>query len=304
MIHKIKLQAFVLAVCLSFAAANIQADDEGMFKNPNPRKLRLIFGAHLNFDPNGLGGTAIKDGLDAGSAKTDANGNYAGNQSIIIPDNKLLTLQNTSGGLFQTHNGGGMMGGGLTLGAEKDLSDNLFWRVGLNMTTKVSGGHTTSTFAGYNWYDVTWNFRSAVIPAYLGIKLNFGKNSAFYIAPGVHYFRASWGLKGTNDGETLDLATAGLAKSLPGAGDALRPAAKYEDTTFSGGGFGLNYLIGAHTKITERGFLFVEMETLMSMQQVNGKMHSSGGMSALSPYPAYPVSVAGTYYRVGYKHEF
>lgn len=300
MIHKLKTS---LAVAVLLTAVCVQADDEGMFKNPKPGKWRLIFGGHLHFDPNGLGGTVIKDGLDAGSAKTDSAGNYAGNQSIIIPDNELLVLQNATGGAFHTKAGGSMVGGGLTLGTEKDVGENLFFRIGFNYTTKISGGHTTSSFAGYNWYDVYWNFRSMVVPVYFGIKLNLGKSSAFYIAPGLHYFRASWNLKGTNDGEALDAATGGLAKSLPAAGDALRPATRYEDVTFSGAGVGFNYLVGAQTKITEKGFLFIELETLISAQQVTGKNHSYGGIRALSAYPVYPVSVAGNYYRVGYKHE-
>ncbi|MDX1960757.1 MAG: porin OmpL1 [Leptospiraceae bacterium] len=308
MIHKIKLLPFALVAVLLLAAANIQAqssDDEGIFKNPNPRKLRLLFGGHLNFDPNGLGGTIVKDGLDGGGAKTDAAGNYAGTQSAIIPDNRLLVLQNVSGGAFQTNAGGPMTGGGLNLGIERDLGENFFFRIGLNLSTKIAGGHTTSTFAGYNWYDVYWNFRSAVVPAYLGIKINFGKSSAFYVGPGLHYYRAMWNLKGTNDGQALDAATGGtLSKALPGAADALRPSALYEDAVFSGGGFGFNYLVGAHTKITQKGFIFFELETLVSGAQATSATKSSGGFSALSPYPVYPVSVAGNYYRFGYKHEF
>jgi len=278
------------------------ASDEGMFKNTG--KARFIIGGHLLFDPNGLGGTIVKDGLDAGSAKFDAAGNYAGPQQAIIPDNKLLVLQNVSGGAFQTKAGGAMTAGGIMLGYEKDVSDNFFFRIGLGLTTKIMGGHTVSSFGGYNWYDVYWNYRSLVIPAHLGIKLNFGKSSAFYVGPGVHYFRAMWNLKGTNDGESLDAMTGGtLSRSLPAASDALRPAAIKEDTVFSGSGFGFGYLIGAHTKITEQGFVFIEVETMLSLHQATGATKSNGGLRALSPYPVYPVSVGGNYYRFGYKHE-
>jgi hypothetical protein len=308
MIHKIKLLPCVLVAIALFATVTIQAqsnDDEGIFKNPKPRKFRLIFGGHLNFDPNGLAATIAKDGLDAGSTKTDASGNYAGNQKAVIADNSLLVLQNVSGGAFQTNAGGPMTGGGFSLGIERDIGENFFFRIGLNLSTKIAGGHTTSTFAGYNWYDVYWNFRSAVIPAYLGIKINFGKSSAFYIGPGVHYYRAMWNLKGTNDGTTLDAATGGtLSKALPGASDALRPGAFYEDAVFQGSGFGFNYLVGAQTKITQKGFVFFELETLVSGAQSSSATKSSGGISALSLYPVFPVSVAGNYYRFGYKHEF
>ena len=278
------------------------SSDEGMFKNTG--KARLIFGFHLLFDPNALGGTVIKDGLEAGSAKFDAQGNYVGQQQVFIPDNKLMVLQHVTGGAFHVKPGGAMTGGGLKLGYESDFKDNLFYRVALNLTTKIAGGHTVASFGGYNWYDVYWNFRSLVIPAYLGIKLNFGKTSAFYVAPGLHYFNAMWQVKGTNDGEALDAMTGGtLSRSLPAASDALRPAAIREDTKFSATGLGLGYLVGAHTKITEKGFLFIEVETLISMKQATGATKSNGGQRGLSPYPVYPVSVAGNYYTIGYKHE-
>lgn len=294
-----------LSALLIFSTVGLLAQgssDEGMFKNTG--KARLIFGAHLLFDPNNLGATVIKDGLESGNAKYDSQGNYVGQQQIFIPDNKLMVLQNITGGAFHVKPGGAMTGGGIKLGYEKDVSDNFFFRVTLNLTTKISGGHTVASFAGYKWYDVYWNFRSTVIPAYLGIKLNFGKASAFYVAPGLHYYNAMWQVKGTNDGEALDAMTGGtLSRALPAASDALRPAAIREDTKFSATGIGLNYLIGAHTKITEKGYFFIEVETLISMKQAMGATKSNGGQRGLSPYPVYPVSVAGNYYTIGYKHE-
>jgi hypothetical protein len=305
MIHKIKAMNIALLLCLLAGTGNLLAQgsgDEGMFKNTG--KGRIIIGGHLLFDPNSLGGTVVKDGLDAGNAKFDANGNYAGQQKVFIPDNTLLVLQNLSGGAFHTKAGGAMTAGGINIGYEKDVGDNFFYRVSLGLTTKISGGHTVSSFGGYNWYDVYWNYRSAVIPAYFGIKLNLGSRSAFYVAPGLHYYKAAWNVKGTNDGEALDAMTGGtLSRALPGASDALRPGALREDATFDASGIGVGYLIGAHTKITEKGFFFVEVETLISMKQASAGTRSAGGLRALSPYPVYPVSVAGNYYRIGYKHE-
>jgi hypothetical protein len=49
--------------------------------------------------------------------------------------------------------------------------------------------------------------------------------------------------------------------------------------------------------------LFIEVETHFSYKQANAGAKSAGGISALAPQPVYPVTVGGTVYRVGYKHE-
>ncbi|MCB1143962.1 MAG: porin OmpL1 [Leptospiraceae bacterium] len=312
MIKKINAIGIALAILGLLSLSNLSAEGgEDMFKNTG--KGRLIFGGHLYFDPNGLGGTVIKDGLSGGtriiSKDLDSNGTYEtqvlSNQSAFIPDNKLTTLHHLTGGGIHTKAGGPMQGGGLTLGYEKDVGENFFWRVGLNISTKISGGHTTSSIGPYKWYDVYWNFRSAVIPAYFGIKLNFGEKSSFYVAPGLHYFRAMWNVKGYNDGDALAAALGSdRMNQLPVIADSVRPGARQEDTVFSAGGVGFNYIIGAHTKVSDKGFIFMEVETLVSGNLTAvGATKSSGGLAALSPYPVYPVSVAGNYYRFGYKLE-
>jgi hypothetical protein len=313
MIKKINVLALSVALLgiLSFSNLYANGDGEDMFKNKG--KARLIFGAHLYFDPNGLGGTVIKDGLSGGTRiaykDLDGNGTYETpvlqDQSAFIPDNKLTTLSHLTAGAVHTKTGGPMQGGGFNIGYEKDVGDNFFFRVGLNLSTKISGGHTTSSFGPYKWYDVYWNFRSAVIPAYFGIKLNFGEKSSFYVAPGLHYFRAMWQVKGYSDGGVFDAVLGQNQRDgFPVIADALRPGATQEDTVFNGAGLGFNYLVGAHTKISDSGFIFMEVETLVSGDlTATGATKSRGGNSALSPYPVYPVSVAGNYYRFGYKME-
>ncbi len=310
-----KFLSAIIAIGLSIGTISANGEEEGSaFKNTG--KARWIFGGSLNFDPNGLGGTVAKDGL-AGNSRVvsrDLNGDgtnevYLQDQNLIYPDNKLKTISNVTGGAVHTKTGGPMTGGGLTIGYEKDVGDNFFFRVGLSLNTKISGGHSTASIAGYNFYDVTWNFRSAVIPAYYGIKLNLGKNSAFYVAPGLHYYNAMWQLKGTVDGQFLTDLLGSSATSviyeLPrtsatGSGGAVRN----EDVVFRGHGIGFSYIIGSHTRISEKGFFFAEVETHVSGSlTATGAAKSSGGWAALAPYPAYPVTVAGNYFRFGYKHE-
>lgn len=296
MINKL-LIAFSLCCVIS---SSLFAGDED-FKNKGT--ARIIVGLGIQFDPNSLGGTVIKDGLDSGQSKTDANGNYAGQQKAVISENKLQTLQNMTGGLMSYKSTGPMTAGVLNFGYEKDVADNFFFRAGINLSTKIMGGRTSATAIGYDWYDVTWHYKSVVVPVFFGIKLNVGQRSAFYIAPGFHYYKAEWQLKGRNDGTGLDAVTMGLAKSLPVAGDAARPGVLNEDAKFSGNGFGMSWLTGVHTKVSEKGFVFIEVETHFSYKQGNAGTKSAGGISAIAPQPAYPVSVAGNIYRVGYKHE-
>lgn len=296
MISKLSISFFLCSLLVS----SLSASDED-FKNKG--KARLIFGFGIQFDPNSLGGTVIKDGLDSSAAKTNAAGAYAGQQKAIIPDNQLQTLENLSAGVLNYKSAGAMTAGSLTFAYEKDVGDNFFWRAGLNLSTKIMGGHTTATAMGFNWYDVSLFYKSAVVPVFFGIKLNVGQKSAFYIAPGLHYFKAEWQLKGRNDGAGLDLLTGGLARSLPVVGDAARPSVILEDAKFSGSGIGMSWLTGAQTKITENGYAFIEVETHFSLKQANAGVKSIGGATAIAPQPTYPVSVAGNVYRFGYKHE-
>ncbi len=310
-----KFLTAIIAIGLSIGTISANGEEEGnQFKNTG--KSRLIFGGNFLFDPNGLGGTIAKDGLTGNPrvASRDLNGDgtpeiYLQDQNLIYPDNKLKTISNVTGGAVHTKTGGPMTGGGLNLGWEKDVSDNFFFRISLNLNTKISGGHSTASIGGYNFYDVYWNFRSAIIPAYFGMKLNFGKNSAFYVAPGLHYYNAMWQLKGVVDGQFLSDALGANAsaiifelprRSATGSGGAVIN----EDTVFRGQGVGFSYLIGAHTRISEKGFFFAEVETHVSGSLTStGSVKSTGGATALAPFPAYPVTVAGNYYRFGYKHE-
>jgi hypothetical protein len=104
-------------------------------------------------------------------------------------------MQNLTGGLISYKSTGPMTAGSLALGYEKDVGDNFFWRAGINLSTKVSGGRTSSTAAGYDWYDVTWYYKSVVVPVYFGIKLNVGSRSAFYVAPGLTLLQSRMAIK-------------------------------------------------------------------------------------------------------------
>lgn len=139
---------------------------------------------------------------------------------------------------------------------------------------------------------------------YLGIKLyNAANDTAVYIGGGVNYFQGWWGVSGTINAPALNSFS-----SLVGTGGSLlsdvpNPGVYKENVRFGASGVGLNWLVGAQTKITDKGHLFFELETILSAGMGVGGVSSVGGASALAPWVAYPVVIGGQTYRVGYKIE-
>lgn len=272
---------------------------------------RVFVGGGLLFDANSLGGTIVKDGLKSAVSKKDENNNYAGNQYIVIPENELMALNRISGGLFSSKSNGAITAGIISVGFEKTFGkdDGFFFRTNVNLASKIMGGNTESKFLGYKWYEISYQYHSVVVPVFLGISLKANDSTSFYTGPGLHYFQASWNVKGTNDGKGLNDLMNKVTdskdttfKKTPIASDSTNPSVINEDSTFSAKGIGFSWLIGAQSKITDKGHLFVEVETHFSMKQGSANTKSAGGMAALSPMPVYPVTVAGNYYRFGYKH--
>jgi opacity protein-like surface antigen len=268
----------------------------------------LMFGIGSQFDLGQLGGTITKDGLDSRQPVRDANGNYAGGQTAIYPENTLIGLNRVTNGLVGVKTNGAMVGLNLNVGYEQEALfgiESLFWRINLNYTQKIAGGYTSSTVAGYRWLEQEWDYKAWTIPAYIGIKLfNEKKTTGVYIAAGINYFNGGWSVAGTIDGDTLAAALPGLAG--PGGAllsDAPSPSILFENVKYNVNGFGLNWLVGAQTQVTDNGHLFFELETILSAGMGVGATKSVGGASALAPYAPYPIVIGGQTYRVGYKIE-
>jgi hypothetical protein len=298
MIKKISQILLLIAVC--FSASSLFAGDDD-FKNKG--KGRLILGFGLHFDPNSLGNTIIKDGLDSGVK----------GRPIIVPDNSLQTLEEAKLAGFGYKSSGPMSAGALTVGYEKDLGENFFWRVGLNLENKISGGHQRGKIMGQQVYESEWTYKAAIVPVYVGIKLNLGEKSSLYMGAGLHYYYAQWDLRGTNAFGAIAIANPAVTtfnSVSPSTTSAFNPFGTQvpiwkEHLRFGGSGIGFNWITGMQTKITEKGFLFLEVETFFSYKMANtGFVKNPGTYFALAANPAYPVSVGGNIYRFGYKHEF
>ncbi|MGV3667936.1 MAG: porin OmpL1 [Leptospira bouyouniensis] len=272
----------------------------------------VMFGLGMQFDLAQLGGTITKDGLDSRNATVsrDTSGNITGYplQKAIYAENTLISLKRSTGGAVGAKTNGAMVGGNINVGYEKEGIfgiNSLFWRINVNYTTKISGGETSSTIVGYKWLDQEWQYTAWTVPTYLGIKLyNAANDTAVYVGAGVNYFQGWWGVSGTINAPALQAFAPGILG--PGGtllGDAPNPGVYKENIRFGASGVGLNWLVGAQTKVTDKGHLFFELETILSAGMGVGGVASFGGASALAPWVAYPVVIGGQTYRVGYKIE-
>ncbi|PJZ85237.1 porin OmpL1 [Leptospira harrisiae] len=273
-----------------------------------PRSYFMI-GLGAQFDLAQLGGTITKDGLDSGQPRLRPDGSaYGTPQKAIYAENTLISLKRTTGGAIGAKTNGAMVGGNVNIGYEKEGVfgiNSLFWRVNVNYTTKIAGGDTSSTVMGYKWLDQEWSYTAWTVPTYLGIKLyNAANDTAVYVGAGVNYFQGWWGVSGTINNPGLQTFAPGVLG--PGGsllGDAPSSGIHKENVRFGASGIGLNWLVGAQTKITDKGHLFFELETILSAGMGVGGVASVGGASALAPWVAYPVVIGGQTYRVGYKIE-
>ncbi|TGK05682.1 porin OmpL1 [Leptospira selangorensis] len=274
-------------------------------------KSYITGGLGLQFDLGSLGDTIATDGLDAsGNYKTtDSTGTQNGvlPRRAIIPENRLLSLQHTTNGLISAKTSGAMTGLVLSLGYEQDFGKAFFWRVNAHYTRKVMGGDTNAKFAGQSFYDITWDYHAVQVPVNVGIKLSVTEDTSFYIGAGVHYFNGGWSLAGSNRLNDVHNALVGAgvtSTTLLGlVADGTDPSANYEKTTFQVSGVAPNWLLGAQSRISDKGHIYMEVETLFSFKYGIGHPRSQGGAQGLAPSVAYPQVLGGNQYRFGYKHE-
>lgn len=265
----------------------------------------------LQFDLAQMGGTITKDGLDSANYYDVAPNGTGGNANagvatrrLVIPENRLQTLENTTSGLINVKANGAMSGLVLSAGYEKDFGKSFFVRVAANYTRKYFGGETEAKALGFKFYDIAWDYNAIQIPVNVGLKISVSEDNALYIGGGVHYFKGGWSLSGTNVSNLVHDAVMPLSPTVAGLiSDGTNPPAVWENARFSVSGIAPNWLIGAQSRITEKGFIYMEAETLFSYKLGSGHTQSVGGILGISPSPSYPIVLGGTQYRVGYKHE-
>lgn len=278
-------------------------------------KSYVLGSSGLQFNLGNLGDTITHDGLNS----TVYNNNL-GNEYLIVPENRLAALQKTAPGLIKNKNlGGPLTGLVLSLGYEQDFADYFFFRVEANYTNKIMGGQDKTTFVGVPIVQATWNYSSFIIPVNVGIKLKVGEESAIYIGGGINYYTGYWQIKGMNDTSwatnpgsplaAIGQPLFGTFAKIPFPGQTVSGSyngygINATNTKYSTQGFGFNWIIGAQTKVSDKGSIFYELETIFAGGG-QGTAHSlnPGIANGLSAHTAYPVVLAGQIYRVGYKHE-
>ncbi|MDV6236014.1 porin OmpL1 [Leptospira ellisii] len=295
--------------------------------SPLSSKSYFVAGMGLQFDLGNMGSTITKDGIDSaqyfpvessdpcavGSPGCNANGRVGGSalRRLVIPENRLKSIENTTAGAIRLDSAqGAMVGGNWMAGYERDFGSYFFWRISASYTQKITGGVTKASFLGYRFIDANWNYQSFIVPATIGIKLTVSEDTALYLGVGFSYYSGGWGIRGRNDSkyvtDTLDV----LVVSVPQLAlirDLLRdgpdPPAFRENTQFRISGLAPNWLIGAQARISEKGHVFLEWETVIANRMDSASSQSVGTAVNLSANPAFPIQVGGQTYRAGYKHE-
>ncbi|RHX92940.1 porin OmpL1 [Leptospira stimsonii] len=290
-------------------------------------KSYFLTGLGLQFDLGNMGETITKDGINSGqyfsvqssnscnpsTEGCSSNGRTGGValRRLVIPENRLITIARTTGGVFQADSTqGAMVGGNLIVGFEKDFGKYFFWRISGNYTQKIAGGVTKASFLGYRFIDANWNFQSIILPATIGIKMEVSEDTAIYMGVGLNYYTGGWGLRGRNDSksvaDTLDILSVSVPQ-LSLVRDLLRdgpdPTAVRENTQFRISGFSPHWLFGTQARITDKGHIFLEVETVFASKYDSTSSKSLGTILNLSPTPAFPIQLGGQVFRAGYKHE-
>lgn len=282
------------------------------------------FGLGLQFNLASLGETIVNDGLEApgaGAAPNLATTNGAGgraclatntcpeditatsNQKLII-DEKTLTVYNklTYGGI-SVKTGGPMTGGTLKAFYEKENASGVFFRGGVQLTRKIAGGLTTSSVAGLQWYETSWNYSALTVPLYAGFKAGVSESVSVYMGGGINYTNGFWSVEGTNFGivptAVLSSGSLGLVPTTKNNFTAVNGVMSVR-VKFRSSGQGFNFITGIEKKMASGDKLFFEIENMIA-----GGIGRRGTTDALafafSPIAAYPVNFSGTNYTFGYK---
>jgi hypothetical protein len=298
---RIARKLLALAV-VSLAATSVHA--EGSY---------LGLGLGLQFNLADLGSAITKDGLDASTVGP----NGVSTQQVIVPENKLDVLGKL--GVLKVDQNSAMTGGILSAFWEKE-GQNTFWRVGVDHTRKILGGHTTAEFIGHRMIDVTWSYQATHIPFYWGMKAGVGESASVYGGLGLHYYRGGWGIDGDSNGQLLYEVTNGLLSVGPHANSCLITGATCsvpvsrqnpnggfpvigEKVRFDVSGIGFNFLVGIERKLQSGNKTYFEIEYVIGGKMDNAPVRSPGTIQSLAATGSlsYPINLSGTRFKFGYK---
>lgn len=299
-----KVLFFLLALAVAFS-----------FSAPAMAKDGLSFGIGLGtkFNPNDLGSTIMKDGLERTGSNND----------VLIAENTLAVMKHYHV-IRDLNANGNMMTLDLAANVRYDFLNALFLRLGVNTCNVVAGGETSWKFTQLAAASLVmaggaldtggtmsqkWNYNSTAIPLTLGVNLPIadGKYN-FYAGLGVTWARAWWSIEVTAPFGGYAVAASGAygeAALIYGAAAGLALQRVQERLTFrSKGSIGLNFLVGADASIGGPLALFVEFENQYVAGMSKGiavKSHQAY-MLLNTATIAYPVVAGGQVLRIGLKY--
>lgn len=260
----------------------------------------LGLGLGLQFNLGDLGGTITKDGLDSRTV----------GKEVIVPENTLDVLSKAT--IMRVDQNSAMTGGILSIFWEKEGQDT-FWRIGVDHTRKVMGGHTEATFIADKMIDITWSYQATHIPFYWGMKAGVGESASVYGGLGLHYYRGGWGIDGDSNGQLLYELSGGLLSIGPHSDKfILTQGEEYaggnfpiigEKVHFDVSGVGFNFLVGVERKLQSGNKTYFEIEHVIGGKMDNAPVRSYGTVQSLASTGSisYPINLSGTRFKFGYK---
>lgn len=232
-------------------------------------------------------------------------------QEILVPENKLISLDRASWGVIRSDTNGGL--NALTLDAFYEYNwKNTFIRGGISYAKKVMGGSSKSSIAGINWYQLEYDYEAKWVPVWFGIKTSVNEDSQVYGAISVNYYDGYWSVKGYNVG---DIPTQILGVPMGTSYARRYDAEKDEYQTvggpllnasllFRGNGIGFGAMIGFETKVNDKGSkFFLEITHMFAGTQADSLTADYSTIQHMGlAHITYPFAIVGTYFSMGYKH--
>jgi opacity protein-like surface antigen len=284
-----------LAVALSFGA-------------PAMAKQGLSVGLSFGLLPNagGLGSAIATDGLDK-NIDVDGAANATGYDTLtLIPSEKAMLDDETSGLLKDVETNGAMTALDLGLVVRYDMLKFLFVQTGFSYTFKAMGGNSsfkwvTPNAAGKDENTYVWDYRSWQIPFTVGINLPLMEGKLnLYMGLSAAYMKGYWecDVEISKVSSTIGAAATGVNGAIVGldAGTA-KDTPKFEHS-----GIGMGYLLGVDAEIMDNLSLFIEYQALAAVGYDEYKIKDAGFKAAGITHFNYPSLLGGSFLKFGAKY--
>lgn len=269
-------------------------------------KQGLSVGLSLGVLPNaaGLGTSIMNDGLD----KDVATGANNLDTLTLIPSEKKMLDDKTSGSLKNVETNGAMTAMDIGLLVRYDLLGYLFARTGFSYSFKVMGGESSYDFVAVSPIDggldsnsFKWDYRSWAIPLTVGFNLPLkdGKLN-LYMGLTAAYMSGYWEVE--CEIQRVTSTTGVLATGVNTAIIGLDGGTAKDTPKFEHSGIAMGYLIGVDAEVYENLSIFIEYEALATAGYDEYKIKDAGFKAAGITHFNYPSILGGSFIKFGAKY--